>query len=336
MAQEASRSVTHCSIVIPVFNRASLTRQCLNSLLSHPPDEVDCEIVVVDDGSTDITPQLLAEYGDRIRVVPHDANRGFASACNDGAASASGAYLLFLNNDTIPKEGWLDRLVRYAGDNPEAAVVGSKLLFPNGTVQHAGAVICQDKFPRHIYSGFPADHPAVNRSRRYQVVTGACMLVRRDAFEEVGGFDTDFVNGYEDSDLCLRLGERGYEVHYCHESVLYHLESASREGREADFALDTRLYVERWAERVRPDDLDYYVADGLLKVTYWESYPVRMSISPLVAVVDDRECERQADRLLDARAKQVFELLKETTRLRLQAQEAQLGNDQSDGRSSSP
>ena len=125
-------------------------------------------MVVVDDASTDTTPQLLAAYGRRIHTVRHETNKGFAAACNAGAAVASGEYLVFLNNDVLPEVGWLDALVRYAEKYPGAAAVGSKLLFPDGTVQHAGVVICQDLHPRHIYAGFPANHPAVNKSRRFR------------------------------------------------------------------------------------------------------------------------------------------------------------------------
>jgi GT2 family glycosyltransferase len=323
--------VARCSVIIPVHNRASLTRQCLEALLGNPPLDVSWEIIVVDDASTDLTPDILAEYGDRIRVVRLGDNVGFAGACNRGAVTASSEYLLFLNNDTLPKDGWLDALVAYADRHPRGAVFGAKLLYPDGTVQHAGGVICQDRFPRHVYKGFPAEHPAVNQSRRHQVVTGACMLVRTDAFFEVKGFDTRFVNGYEDHDLCLRLGERGYEVHYCHESVLYHLESASREGRTDNFELVTRLYLERWGERVRPDDLDYYVADGLLRLSYWESYPVQMEVSPLLAVAGGGR-DPEADRLLATRAHQVHELMKETLRLRVRAGEAELSIETDAGR----
>jgi GT2 family glycosyltransferase len=318
------RLTTECSIVIPVYNHASITRQCLNALLARPPDTVKVEIVVVDDGSSDITPRLLAGYGDQIRVVTHEVNAGFASACNDGAAVASGECLVFLNNDIIPKGGWLDALVRYAQSHPRAAVVGSKLLYPDNTIQHAGVVVCQDLYTRHIYSGFPADHPAVNKSRRFQAVTGASMLVRRDAFEQVGGFDAGFVNAYEDHDLCLRLGERDYEVHYCHESVLFHLESMSRAGRTAEFERATRRYHLRWANRIQPDDLAFYLEDGLMRLTYREYYPISLTISPLLALLDadDRAC--RADRLLEARAKQVHELLNDNVRLRERLEEITL------------
>src|SRR5688572_16403335 len=145
-----------CSVIIPVFNRASLTRQCLAVLLTVPSASTEFEVIVVDDGSSDLTPQVLADHSERIRIVTHAANQGFAASCNDGAAVATGEYLVFLNNDTIPKGGWLDALVRHAEAHPEAAVVGSKLVFPNNTIQHAGIVVCHDGYTRHIYAGFPA------------------------------------------------------------------------------------------------------------------------------------------------------------------------------------
>jgi GT2 family glycosyltransferase len=321
--QESVEQPPRCSIVIPVHNRAALTRQCLNTLLATPPATVDWEIIVVDDASTDNTQALLARYDDRIRVVTHTTNTGFSGACNDGAALATGEYLVFLNNDTVPQPGWLDALVRYAETHPRAAVVGSKLLFPDGTIQHAGVVVCQDRNPRHVYAGFPGDHPAVNKSRRFQIVTGACMLIRKALFEEVNGFDTAFVNGYEDVDLCLRLGELGQEIHYCHESVLYHLESVSRDHRGEEERRNGLLMSSRWAKRVRPDDLQYYADDGLLGVNYHLLFPVDFKLSPLLGLVDGSERDQFADRLLSARAQQVNDLLKDNIRLNLRVQEAE-------------
>jgi GT2 family glycosyltransferase len=313
-----------CSIIIPVFNKASLTRQCLNTLLALSPETVDFEIIVVNDASTDATGQVLNGFGDQIRVITHTANMGFATACNEGAEHASGTYLVFLNNDTIVTAGWLDSLAHYADSHPDAAVVGSKLLYPNDTIQHAGVAICQDGDPRHLYAGFAADHPAVNKSRRFQVVTAACALFRREPFEQIGGFDTAFRNGFEDVDICLRLGEVGHEVHYCHESVLYHLESVSVEGLSKERKQNYRLYRDRWAHRVQPDDLQYYVEDNLLTISYSQYYPLRLEISPLLAVLDTDEHEHMSDRLLHARSRQVFDLLKETIRLSVRVHEAEL------------
>jgi GT2 family glycosyltransferase len=326
--------MSQCSVIIPVYNKASLTRQCLDALLAHPPQSTSIEIIVADDASTDVTGQLLAGYGDRIRVVRHATNAGFATSCNDGAAAAAGEYLVFLNNDTIPKAGWLDALLGYTTGHPRASVVGAKLLFPDETVQHAGVVICQDREPRHLYLGFPADHPAVNKSRRFQIVTGACLLIRRDLFQREGGFDRVFLNGYEDVDLCLRLGQLGHEIHYCHECVLYHLESGSRKS-EADLH-NCRLYLDRWSERVQPDDFHYYLEDGLIRADYrTDVYPIRFTLSPLVGVVEGGH-ERQADRLLLGRSRGMLELLKDNIRLNLRVREAELRASFHTGNGASP
>src|SRR5438067_783011 len=98
------------TIIIPAFNQAALTAQCLRALLG----QGHRSIVVVDDGSKDTTAKMLAEFRGQIKVVTHTANKGFARSCNDGAALASGDYLVFLNNDTLPQTGWLESLVDYA------------------------------------------------------------------------------------------------------------------------------------------------------------------------------------------------------------------------------
>jgi GT2 family glycosyltransferase len=309
------------SVIVPVHGRAELTRRCLDMVLADLP--ADAELIVVDDGSDDETPELLATYGDAIRGLRLEENAGFARACNEGAAHARGQLLVFLNNDVEPAPDWLVALRRCAETRPEAAAVGAKLLYPNGTVQHVGVVFGQDGYPHHLYAGFPADHPAVNRSRPLQAVTAACLLVRRSAFEAAGGFDSGYLNSLEDVDLCLRLGEAGGEVHYCHESVLVHLESASR-GRSDRFARSVALYRERWRERVRRDDLAIYVADGLLAVEYHDSYPVRVSLDPLLAVVDQGR-EEEIERLLEAHARQSSDLLQEVVRLTAATGAAELG-----------
>jgi GT2 family glycosyltransferase len=315
-----------CSVIIPVFNRAGLTRQCVDLLLAEPPTETDRELIVVNDASTDSTPELLAGYGDAVRVVRHDENTGFATSCNDGAAAARGEYLVFLNNDTLPLKGWLDALVRYADGHPEAAVVGSKLIFPDDTVQHAGVAITEDHNPRHIYAGFPADHPAVNKSRRFPIVTAGCALFRQEVFEEAGGFDDSYINGFEDVDLCLRIGELGHEVHYCHEAVLYHLEMATRSHRgHADNHL---LYRRRWAHKVEPDAMRYYMEDGLFNIRFAERYPFFVDIAPELALVEEGERQPATDRMLAARSRQVYDLGRENVLLKLQLADAGLTPDE--------
>jgi len=309
-----------CSIIIPVLNQEFLTKQCLDTLLGPARDRSSAEIIVVDDGSGAATVRLLASYGAAIRVVRHEQNHGFAVSCNDGARAAQGRFLVFLNNDTVPLSGWLDALVAYSEGQPRAAIVGSKLLFPDRSIQHCGLVICADRMPRHLYVGFPADHPAVNRSRRFQVVTGAALLIRKDLFDSLAGFDTIYVNGFEDVDLCLRVQAMGQEVHYCHESELFHLASMS-EGRTNHDGRNERLYRERWAGRVQPDDWLYYLEDGLIRVDYGAHTPLTLTVAPeLGIVVDQAGNAGEAERLLALRAEQVAVYMRENLFLKMELQ----------------
>lgn len=303
--------MSRASVIVPVHGNAALTRRCLELLLADLP--ADCEVVVVDDASTDETPELLRSLGDRIRVLRLEENVGFARACNEGAAAAAGEQLVFLNNDTEPQPGWLEALRGYAEREPAATVVGAKLVYPTRTVQHAGVVFGQDGYPHNLYAGLPEAHPAVNRSRRLQAVTAACMLVRRDAFEAVGGFDEGYENSLEDVDLCLRIGAEGGEVHYCHEAVVVHLESVSR-GRRNRFRRSVELYRGRWRDSVRRDDLSVYAEDGLVEVEYPASYPLRLAVSPQLAVVGDGRRD-EAEQLLESYARRLSDLLAEVMRL---------------------
>jgi GT2 family glycosyltransferase len=308
---EANVGMAPVSIIVPVHGRRELTERCVDAVLADLPD--GCEVIVVDDASRDSTPTLLASFGRAIRVLTLPDNLGYACACNEGAVIALHEWLLFLNNDTVPQPAWLQALGAYAHEHPHAAVIGAKLLYPTGAVQHAGVVIGQDGYPHNLYAGLPGGHPAVNRSRRLQAVTGACMLVKRRAFEQVKGFDPAYANSLEDVDLCLRIGEGGGQVHYCHEAVVTHLESASR-GREDRFERSVARYRERWRDRARRDDLSIYADDGLLEVEYRDAYPQRLSISAQLAIVDEGR-EREIEALLEAYAAQVSGLLAEVMRL---------------------
>jgi GT2 family glycosyltransferase len=303
--------VSRVSIVVPVHGNAALTRRCLELVLADLPP--DCEVVVVDDASTDETPDLLTSLGQRIRTLTMEENVGFARACNEGAAAAAGELLVFLNNDTEPRAGWLEALLACAEREPGADAIGAKLVYPTGFVQHAGVVFGQDGYPHNLYAGLPEDHPAVNRSRRLQAVTAACMLVRRASFARLGGFDEGYENSLEDVDLCLRIGAEGGGVHYCHEAVVVHLESVSR-GRRDRFERSVDLYRQRWREQVRRDDLSIYAEDGLIEMEYPASYPLRLSVSPQLASVDDAR-EAEAEELLESYARRTSDLLAEVMRL---------------------
>lgn len=268
------------SIIIPVFNKVELTQQCLTHL-ADVTQHVEYEVIIVDNASSDGTHEFLRALGGNVQIIRNEENLGFAKACNQGARAARGQYLLFLNNDTIPLQGWLTPLLEEVEADSGVAVVGSKLLYADGTIQHAGVVFSRGLSPYHVYRAFPGDAPVVNRRREYQCVTAACMLVRRDVFQAVGGFDEAYHNGFEDVDLCLQIRERGGRIVYQPKSVLYHLESQTP-GRKAHEADNARRLLSRWGACWWLADEDaVYVADGYVQRTYTEQGCLKGKIEPL-------------------------------------------------------
>jgi GT2 family glycosyltransferase/radical SAM superfamily enzyme YgiQ (UPF0313 family)/tetratricopeptide (TPR) repeat protein len=274
------------SIIIPVFNKLELTRQCLTTLASITTMP-EYEVIVVDNASSDGTAEFLTELGGDVQVISNPENYGFAVACNQGANAARGEFLLFLNNDTIPTDGWLNALVDEVERHPDVAVVGSKLLYEDGTIQHAGVAFSRIVFtPYHIYRKFPADSPMVNRRREFQCVTGACMLVRRDVFEQAGRFDEGFKNGFEDVDLCLKIRERGWRIVYRPDSVVYHLESQTP-GRKTHDRDNARRLLERWSGKWWiPDEDALYLSDGLACHVRTDQGMLYNHLEPLASVAD--------------------------------------------------
>ncbi|MEN6631436.1 MAG: glycosyltransferase family 2 protein [Candidatus Polarisedimenticolia bacterium] len=253
-------STPRVSIVMPLFNRAELTRACAAALFGLE-ERAAFELLLVDNGSSDATPRLVRELAaadPRVRALRNAKNVGFARACNQGAAAARGRDLLFLNNDTEPLAGWLDALVAVLDDDPSVGAVGARLLYPDGTIQHAGVLIAE--FPGvdplravHVYARARGDAPEVLERREYQAVTAAAALVRRATFEALGGFDEEYWNGYEDIDLCFRIRERGERVVYEPRSVIVHHESQSGPERFRGVARNVRRLHERWIGKVKPD-----------------------------------------------------------------------------------
>lgn len=245
------------SIIIPVYNGVELTSQCLVSLV-HTIGEVPCEIIVVDNNSSDGTQALLASFREKhpelnLSWIRNEENLGFAKGCNQGARSARGRCLIFLNNDVIALKGWLEPLLTALETNTGVGVVGSKLIFPDETIQHAGLVVGDfpaPVSPFHIWHGKPRDYPEANVPRACQAVTGACFGIRKNLFEELGGFDEGYTNGCEDVDLCFRVRERGFKVLYIPSSELIHLESKT-EGRFLHEETNVLRLNAKWHHRIQ-------------------------------------------------------------------------------------
>jgi glycosyltransferase involved in cell wall biosynthesis len=257
------------SIIIPVFNNLHLTQQCLDSIFQNTTLGL-YEVIVVDNGSTDGSREYLQSLEPRIRYIRNPRNLFFARGCNRGAWAAGGENLLFLNNDTVVKPGWLEAMLEVLAQSPKIGIVGNKQLFPasnsiySGLVWHAGMTFTEQKDSWHVFFGFDADHPAVNVQRDYPCVTGCCLLIRKALFEELRGFDPWFQNGYEDTDLCLRAGELGVRIVYTPKSEIVHHVSAS-ESRFDRHVANFLRFRERWAERILPSELQCYRDAGLIK-----------------------------------------------------------------------
>jgi GT2 family glycosyltransferase/MoaA/NifB/PqqE/SkfB family radical SAM enzyme/Tfp pilus assembly protein PilF/glycosyltransferase involved in cell wall biosynthesis len=251
------------SIIIPLYNKVEYTKQCMDALSLNTEQALGYEVILVDNASTDGTAEYLRNLAGEVTIITNLKNLGFAKACNQGGRLARGRYLVFLNNDTIPHPGWLDALIR--GVKQESAdIVGAKLLYPNGRVQHAGVAFDERGIGYHIFNGFTADHPAVNRKRFMQCVTAACMLIGKDLFDRLRGFDENFINGFEDVDLCLRAGELDKQILYNPESVLIHFEETS-DGRKTYDYQNATYFLNRWKNRVICDEDRIYAAEGFMK-----------------------------------------------------------------------
>jgi GT2 family glycosyltransferase len=217
------------SVIIPTRDLLESLRRCIGSIQSRTR-YAPYEIVIVDNDSIEpATREYLVGCGHR--VVPHPGPFNFGALNNAGARVARGTYLLFLNNDTeVIEPEWLSAMLEWA-QQPSIACVGAKLILGDGRLQHVG-VAMRSGAPHHLFyrqqPGQGNRWSDTDLVRDCVAVTAACLMIRRNAFEAVGGFDESFPVNYNDVDLCLRLAERGFRTVYTPYAVLYHHESSSR------------------------------------------------------------------------------------------------------------
>jgi O-antigen biosynthesis protein len=209
------------SIVIPVYNKWQYTVNCLKSIADNT--DGDFEVIVVDDASSDETARILPQITN-LNFISKENNSGFVDTCNRGAEVSRGKYVLFLNNDTVVTKNWLAPLVNLI-KNEKVGAVGSKLIYPNGTLQEAGAIIWNNGFGWNYGKGDNPDKPEYNFVREVDYCSGASLMVNRDLFKRIGGFAEIFKPGYyEDTDLCFSIRNLGYKVMYQPKSTVVHYE----------------------------------------------------------------------------------------------------------------
>lgn len=233
------------SVVIPTRDGFHMLRRCLAALAR--TDHPDFEVLIVDNGSCDeATLALMASSGHRVLRRPGPFN--FSRLNNEAVRETSGRYVLFLNDDTEPTDpGWLDALEEHA-QRPEVGAVGAKLLYADGRIQHAGIALGIGGIAGHP-GRFARQLPEVVRD--VSAVTAACLMMRREVFDDVGGFDEALPVNSNDVDLCLRLRSRGLLVVYTPHAVVRHYESQTRGARAT--ADDHWLMSRRWRDALLDD-----------------------------------------------------------------------------------
>jgi GT2 family glycosyltransferase len=251
------------SIVIPTagqirdvrFEPKVLVVNCVRSIVERSTYE-DFEIVcVVNDSVLPIVLQELRDIaGDRLKLVPYEGPFNFSAKVNQGVLRSEGEHVLILNDDIeVATPSWLDRMVMYSAQDGVGAV-GAKLLWGDGRLQHVG-VGFDDGLPGHTYYGFGNEYKgyanAVVIARNCMAVTGACLMTRREVFDEIGGMTTTLPINFNDMDYCLKVHAGGRRTVYDPDTVLYHFESSTRDPEVKEGEIEHLLG--RWSGAVAQD-----------------------------------------------------------------------------------
>ena len=258
------------SVLIPVYCKVEFTLACIESIINNLP-KVPFEIIVLDDLSPDGSASLLQKI-ENIRVIVNPVNMGFLMSCNRGISFAKGEYVFFLNNDTKVQSGWLDELVETFENFSDVGMVGSKLVYPNGSLQEAGGIVWSSGNAWNFGRG---DDPLLweyNYVREVDYCSGAAILIKRKFFIDLGMFDNRYVPAYyEDTDLAFKVREAGKKVIFQPRSVVVHYEGVSQGTDVANNVksyqvANAKKFYEKWKavlERDQfPDGSNIFLAKG--------------------------------------------------------------------------
>lgn len=251
------------AIIVLCHNKAHLTVRCVESLARNT-DPDSARIVVFDNASSDDTPRLVpAAMGgmSNAAYVRSDRNLGFGAGNNRAAEGAAEEFLVFLNNDTEVRPGWLEPLIERLRGDPSIGAAGAKLIYPNGKLQEAGGIIFRDGSGWNVGRYDDPDDPRYNLAREVDYCSGAALMVRARLFRDLGGFDPLFDPAYfEDTDLCFRLRSAGHSVWYEPRSAVVHHEGGTAgtdtsKGFKRFQEVNRIKFARRWsAELVRQPD----------------------------------------------------------------------------------
>jgi|GEM_PF-1682533 len=244
------------SIIVLCYNKMEYTEKCLESIFAntcYPPYEV----IVVDNASSDNTPALLEMYSKKIKFIHSDTNLGFVNGNNMAVEHAAGDYIVFLNNDTEVQENWLKEMYDCFEIHSHVGAVGSMLIYPDSKLQEAGGIIFSDASGWNYGRRESANNPRYLFVREVDYCSGASLMVKKDLFLKLGGFDRRFAPAYyEDTDICFGLRKLGYKVLYCPTSKVIHHEGITA-GTELDSGLkkyqviNKTKFLKKWQKELR-------------------------------------------------------------------------------------
>lgn len=246
----ADHPIVRISFIVPTYNCLPLTKEMLSSLVATVPSELDHEVLLVDDGSTDGTRDWLPSVASgRIRCLLNERNLGYAGTNNRAVTEASGELLVLLNNDLVLNPGWLEPMVALHQRLPKPGAIGNiQLSVATGKIDHAGIYVTAKGKPEHDVTPPPCGGTCGGGCLCYRespAVTGACLLMAKELWCRLGGFDERYRNGGEDMDLCFRAREAGRTNAVALTSVVRHHVSSSP-GRKENDERNSYLLTLRW------------------------------------------------------------------------------------------
>lgn len=237
-------------IIVPVYNRPELLEGCVGRLPS--TTTVPYQLTLINDASPDKRVDEALRKHSRAKIMHNSQNMGFGATVNKAVRATTAPYVCVLNQDTEPLPGWLDVLVADLEANPDHGIVAPLLMFhpmsrsgPGGAVQHCGMYFDINKVPKHRYIGWPMDNPRVRQYRDdLQIVSGACILIKRRLWDQLGGFAREYGRGtFEDVELCLKTKLLQYKVCYNPDAMLYHHVGGSVSTVEGGYPLQLNYRV---------------------------------------------------------------------------------------------